>query len=167
MKKFEITEEQIKELSERFGSDNQTKLRSELTNTLKEWFPEVFETKIKNGWYKHKNGNWKKWLVYADFENNKSYGIITDGSWSTSVSLDYIKKDCELENNSEVEKALINEFEKQNPNIRVYDWIYNSEQNILGVWLGDGRTTQIFNNGIWTKFHTKQEAEKLLNAKII
>lgn len=160
MKTYEITEEQIKEIETWGNSKDSQKVREE-------WFPEVFETKFTNGWYKYKNGNWKKWLVYADFENNKSYGAVTDGSWSTTVDLDYIKKHCESATDSEVLESLKNEFKKQNPNVQVERYVYNEIQNIMGVVLECGTSKQCFNNGTWNKFYTKEEAEKLLKAKIV
>lgn len=153
--KYEITEEQVMELVK--GNAK-----------VKKWFPEVFETKFNNGYYKHKGGRFEKWIVYADFENNKSYGIVTDGSWSTNVRLNYIKEHCELATDSEVLEALTNEFKKQNPNIRFNSYFYSSDSNSLIGWNNDiDNRIKLFNNGIWTKFHTKEEAEKLLNAKIV
>jgi len=148
--KYEITEEQIKENKHL---------------TLEQYFKEVFDVKLEVGrWYK-----WKSGAICCHTEDKEDYGFnslgecIPNNHWLTNGCNDGFTPATD----SEVLEALRNEFKKRNPNIRVYDWLYNSEQNILGVWLGDGRTTQIFNNGIWTKFHTKEEAEKILNAKIV
>lgn len=174
--KFEITEEQIKELSERFGSDNQTKLRSELTNQLKQWFPEVFEP--KTGWFKTKTEGNESYLMY--FENGLSkYGFngigrFIDNACSRICNDEYPATD------EEVLKALTNEAIKRGFLKGVYvkplwgrlnyweldtnRFVFNSETNNLHLGLC------VFNNGKWAeiiKTYTKEQAEKMLNAKII
>jgi len=168
--KYEITEEQIKKL--KHNADN--KFSQLVSADLKNWFPEVFEIKLEVGkWYKDiENGHGNllfcfqgKYSVSCD---SNSFGFTRSGVWHENLGTSKDRfSNYVPATDSEVLEALKNEFKKRNPNIRVYDWIYNSEQNILGIWLGDGRTTQIFNNGVWTIFHTKEEAEKMLNAKIV
>jgi len=157
MKKYEITEEQIKKLDVLL-----------ITTHLQEWYPEVFETKIKNGWYKHKNNEFKKWLVYQNFDTDEIYGFNIDGEWSNRTTKDYIKQYCEPASESEVLEALKNEFEKQNPNIRFNCYYYCADNNSFIGWNNDidGRI-RLFIDGIFTKFYTQEEAEKLLNGKII
>jgi len=41
--KYEITKEQILELSNNFGNDNKSGLRSNLTSKLEQWFPDAFK----------------------------------------------------------------------------------------------------------------------------
>lgn len=174
---YEITEEQIKELSEKFGSDNQTLLKSNLTNQLKEWFPEVFEIKLEVGkWYKSKTG------LFCVTEINKevvsAYGF-EYGVWKDkgSFNIKYANKDLDA-NDSEVEEALTNEAKKRgikegvflsstgiNNSLRLGDsicgdYIFNKELNLLECAFGNGH---IFRAGEWAeivKTYTKEEAEK-------
>ena len=149
--KYEITEEQIKELAK--GNAK-----------LKTMFPEVFETKLEVGkWYKYNN-----FLIYVIDETHWC-GYDACKNWQNNIYYDNLLKDKDFKpaTDSEVLEALKNEFKKQNPNIEYFDTIYNASLNILDVFLLDKRRVTIFNNGIFTKFHTKEEAEKLLNAKII
>jgi hypothetical protein len=175
MKNYEITEKQIREIETWGNSKDAQKVREE-------WFPEVFETKFKNGWYNHSEGRFNKWIIYADFENNTSYGIVTDGNWSTLVGLEYVKNHCELATDSEVLEALTNEaikigFKKgvaiKNHQgefiLNDLDIVFTKEHN-NGIWTRQEFGVWLFYNGVWAeiiKTYTKEEAEKLLNVKII
>jgi len=153
---YEITEEQINELAK--GNAK-----------VKKWFPEVFETKFTNGWYKHKNNEFKEWLAYTDFTTTR-YGFNAGGKWMTGglqYELDYIKAHCEPATDTEVLEALTNEFKKQNPNVKFDNYFFDKESNVLRGYNNNLKVIELFKNGIFTKFHTKEEAEKMLNAKII
>jgi len=163
MKNYEITEEQIKELAK--GNAK-----------VKKWYPEVFETTLEVGrWYKNEDyGN----LVFMtdkfkeqDFNSEfttfaKGYGFkfSYEKEWYEDLHFSDSRK-FTLATDTEVLEALKNEFKKQNPNVTIYQFFFI--KNELTGWLGDGKSTKLFKNGIWTKFHTKEEAEKMLNAKII
>lgn len=78
-KTYKITREQIKEI---YGYCNST----ELQNTVKEWFPEVFETKLEAGeWYKSLEH--PKQIIFAsdikDVQHIKGYGFNTRGDWES------------------------------------------------------------------------------------
>ena len=183
MKKFEITEEQIKELAERFGSDNQTKLRSELTNQLKEWFPKAFETKLEVGkWYTPKNEYESKcvWFVTKnECLENVGYGIDFLGNWSDNFDVSGGINNIRLATDQEVFESLKNEAIKRGlidgahytwPNVdfkRQVKFPLILEEN--GI-LTDCNYNYLFHKGKWAeiiKTYTKEEAEQLLNAKII
>ena len=68
MKKFEITEEQIKQAYDAACEDWKQR--------IKEWFPELY--KIESGWYYN---NEKNVLSYYDFENINQYGFNSYGKW--------------------------------------------------------------------------------------
>lgn len=169
MKNYEITEEQIKDIYE----DGCT--------YVKQWFPEVFETKFKNGWYKHKYNQFPKWLVYHNFENNEAYGFNANGEWSDKTQKDYIKKYCEPATDSEVLEALTNEAKKRGlvekeTYIILDNKTFLLEKNISCFQFASNGNTlfyqgaPLFMNGIWAtpiKTYTKEEAEKMLNAKIV
>lgn len=68
MKKFEITEEQIKQAYDAACEDWKQR--------IKEWFPEW--NKRQSGWYYN---NTKNVLSYYDFENKIQYGFNAAGGW--------------------------------------------------------------------------------------
>jgi len=153
MKNYEITEEQIKELAK--GNAK-----------VKNWFPEVFKTKLEIGKWKKTPANG----LYCPKEKTKDgflcYGVCADSIWrEINVPISITKDDIDA-TDSEVLEALTNEFKNKYPDRIVFDWYYNKEGNTLSAKLNNNIII-IFNNGIWTKFHTKEEAEKMLNAKII
>jgi len=77
---MEITKEQVLHLSNKFGNDNENRLRSNLTGVLKEWFPEAFEVKLETGkWYKCIEKGFESLVCITDFENCKAYGFIYYG----------------------------------------------------------------------------------------
>lgn len=161
MKEFKITEEQIKKLHKNEGS-----------KYVKEWFPEVFETKMEVGrWYKHKEFK----NILAFFETNKNgafsitgYGISENKKWTNGASWTFVNKpqDWRLATEEEVFEALKKEFKKQNPNVFYYSISYEIDSNILSVKINDF-FYEVFNNGNWVTLATKEEAEKQLNVKII
>lgn len=180
---MEISKEQILELSELFGNDNSSKLRSRLTETLKEWFPKVFKEELEvEKWYKD---NYDR-LIYItkiiDEENCRAYGFGCRGSYfedKENSSYWEINGYETGATNEEVETALINEAVKRgfkegvyfdSPNKTTKDYVseklnYNSSHNSLYT---DG--IAVFNRGIWATIIptiTKEEAEKKLGVKII
>jgi hypothetical protein len=160
MKNYEITEEQIKEI-ETWGSSK-----------VKEWFPEVFETKLEVGkWYKSIDKE-KHIFCVTELKDNRYYYYGFDVCGGYKKEDWYSFMDCGLQKgfapatDLEALEALKNEFEKRNPNIRFN--MYGFKNNTLKGYnsiLED--ETELFKDGVFTKFHTKEEAEKLLNAKII
>jgi len=171
---YEITEEQIKELAK--GNAK-----------VKEWFPEVFEIKLEAGkWYKDLKDSKSLYFITEVKEDKfyyygfNCYGLFKEKDW-------YLITQCELVlvTDSEVLEALTNEAKKIGFKKGVYvnrDMFVinkgtvkitsNDDFNLFGVnncslQLGGNC---IFENGIWAtlvKTYTKEEAEKMLNAKII
>lgn len=170
--KFEITKEQILELKRR---GNQL-----VDEKLTEFFPEVFKKELEVGkWYKNKY-NCLFCITEKDDEKYRSYGFM-QGKWK-----DYgeFTNEDDLSSNTEatpqeVETALIREAKKKgfldgaHFKSPVSNWNdvcngvfrYNSELNEL---YSNG--TCVFSNGIFATIIetiTIQEAEKLLNKKIV
>jgi len=178
---YEITEEQIKELAK--GNAK-----------VKKWFPEVFETKLEIGrWYKGTYLNSNNDLLFIsnldEKRNLKGFGVSYAGNWfdCRKKTLHYgnieESNDWTPATDTEVLEALTNEAKKKykigdyvNPpskiwsrKIKLYlakdekEFTYrNNELLFCGV--------QIYSNGKWAeivKTYTKEEAEKMLNAKII
>ena len=158
MKNYEITEEQIKQLAK--GNAK-----------VKEWFPEVFETKLEVGkWYKRIRGNTLSFICEPKENEVKSYGFNNNVFYNDTESDIHWGYMNELEEwtpatDSKVLEALKNEFKKQNPNI-VFNY-FRFKNNILSGWNLTGIPYELFKDGVFTKFHTQEEAEKLLNTKII
>jgi len=180
MKTYEITEEQIKELSKTEHGKRCTK----------KWFPEVFETKLQvDKWIKYPQH--KKWMLFiTKVDNDKKevsgYGFDCNGvfmpigdTWSFYELTGFVY--CA---DSEVLEALKNEAIKRGFKEGVYvdppskrwlrkiklhlceeetDYIFNNNELLFcGV--------QIFYKGKWATTiptYTKEEAEKMLNAKIV
>jgi len=186
MKKYEITEEQIKENKHL---------------TLEQYFKEVFETKLEVGkWYKviDKNNQFKESecaIVY--FDNKKGhYGLGFGKEYTTGFKNlhEVIKKNTDkviLATDSEVLEALTNEakkrgFGKKGTHFKSVEGL-NEISNLDGFdfWnLDSGECDTehkfnisvsnqqgiIFKCGKWAtliKTYTKEEAEKMLNAKIV
>lgn len=154
--KYEITEEQIKELAK--GNAK-----------VKKWFPEVFEIDFLNKWQTPLNGYEGIALLFRTNKDvfNAGYGFDYKGDWVNKRYSICAKPDnFRLATDSEVLEALTNEFKKQNPKVKLISAWFVKDENILTARI-DNEVMDLFNNGIWTKFHTKEEAEKLLNAKIV
>jgi hypothetical protein len=169
MKNYEITKEQIKQLAK--GNAK-----------VKEWFPEVFETKLEIGkWYKHESSNMLFFPLEIKDENSiRAYGFTMRGNFSSDNGLFEWgnPKAIRLATDSEVLEALKKEAIKRGfvkgayfkelwakSNCKVNDIVYKHFTLDLR---SNGKC--LFHNGKWAeiiKTYTKEEAEKLLNAKII
>jgi hypothetical protein len=170
MKNYEITEEQIKQNSEK---------------TLKELFPEVFETKLEIGkWYKIINGNTLAFICEPKKNEVKSYGFSNNIFYDDTLLATYWGYMYQVEGwvpatDSEVLEALKNEAIKRGLTEKKYILsaksgmpfksfegnYYIDEEGCLRL---DG--VVIMKDGKWAeiiKTYTKEEAEKILNAKII
>lgn len=161
MKNYEITEEQIKELAK--GNAK-----------VKKMFPEVFETKLETGkWYKY-----KKFLIYV-LDETHWCGYDACENWQNNVYYDNLLKDKDFEpaTDSEVEEALTNEAKKRGLKIGVFcEWPHANPIEIKEYLYKDNylycdKNFIIMDKyGKWAtpiKTYTKEEAEKMLNAKIV
>ncbi len=193
MKNYNITEEQIKELANKFGSDNETCLRSGLSNQLKEWYPDVFEVKLEVGkWYKNEDYNNLVFMVDKFKEQNfesefttfaKGYGFRFNNikEWYDDLHFSDSRK-FTLATNSEVLEALTNEAKKRGFIDGVYFNIINGERDTIHIENNSRYGYDTFGNKLlmngWCIFEkgnwsvtiptiTKEEAEKRLNAKIV
>ena len=190
---MKITKEQVKELSEIYGNDNCTRLRSDLTTQLKEWFPKAFETKLEVGkWYKANIENNKFLYLFTDLEikNDRyvnGYGFNYKGKFGMSSENDLgICKVYEASNlipatDKEVEAALVVEATRRGFKEGVtYRNIINSAQcDAKGHFVYDSKNNQlcfsnsisvVFQSGDWAEILTtmsKEEAEEKLGVKII
>lgn len=171
---FEITKEQILELSK----------ESSFTNaTLNKWFPEVFSNNlVNNTWYvcHHYSSRYLVNLTLTDESDthNKGFGFDSNEKWNNNLSFlkthDYrFKKATE----QEVFEALKNEAVRRGfgekclfdfegvtyyalygNNFTFYDFELQLQEGV------------VFANGNWATIiptKTKEEAEKLLGVKII
>lgn len=169
---YTITREQILELSK----------ESSFTNaTLNKWFPEVFETVFNTGYYKHKNGENPKWFSYANFETKEYYGSGVLGDWfqgNAEYHLKYITSNCEPMSAEEVTEALKKEAVKRGYKEGVhFKDLHTKSPGCVDVvkYYKDSEDLRsdgccIFHKGQWAEIiqtKTKEEAEKLLNCKII
>jgi len=177
MKNYEITEEQIKELAK--GNAK-----------VKKWFPKVFETKLEVGkWYKVKRDlkNELEAIVFFEGVDKVSFGFSHGGKWVTDYGTPndtFCNKNYTytLAPDSEVLEALINEAKKRGFKDGVCFNIVNGEREPIHIdknarYIFDIYGNKllmnnwcIFEKGIWAtpiKTYTKEEAEKMLNAKII
>jgi hypothetical protein len=160
---------------------------------IESWFPQVFEkekAKLQEyytGWYKHKNNEFPNWLMYYDFKKRIGYGISAYSEWVDKYYNinNYIEENCMPATQKEVEQALKNEAirrglvkgkycKHENPSIEQYkaikDYFYNERDNCLYGDKKDRGGARLFQNGIWATIiptKTKEEAEKLLNCKIV
>lgn len=169
MKKFEITEEQIKELAK--GNKKVEKM-----------FPEVFETKFElNNWYKIKNEPDNKSLVFFNKIREKKlsgFGFIYNGKWDDEITTYRNFYELELATEEEVKSALIKEAERRGfksgakfksaSSGDIFE-AGNSEDLILFQNLQTLSYPMgcIFKDGIWadivkTKYLTKKQAEEEL-----
>lgn len=180
--KYEITKDQIVEIYEYCSN-------SELKNTIKAgWFPEAFKTVLEAGkWYfverpEEEFGDKQSALIFYENKNDL-YGFDHEGTWINHYGNPKNDKYTFTEvNKSEVFEALKNEAVKRgfvgNQFINIYDLGFLNDDLIIGgnlEWDGTylnfgSKGTAIFHNGVWgSVVHsiTKEEAEKLLNKKII
>ena len=131
---------------------------------MKDEFPEVFEVKLEVGkWYKRPHGKALFFIVgdpkITPFE---VYGFDMEGNW---MNLEKARTfpDFEIEaTEQEVFEALKNEAVKRGFKRIGCFYIKSNKLFSNASWQGGDI---LFNNGIWSK--TKEEAEKLLNCKII
>ena len=157
---------------------------------VKEWFPEVFYlSKDFTGWAKTNSRGNKKYLVFLK-EGFLQYGFDGNGAW-----FDYreykakVREDLFKATNEEVFEALKIEAVRRGfvEGVRITPMFYNGkdyypDENIISsplnfklkgnVFVVDGGINgyRIFVNGKWANVistKTKEEAEKLLNCKII
>lgn len=105
MKKFEITEEQIKQAYDAACEDWKQR--------IKEWFPEAF--KQQSGWYYN---NTKNVLSYYDFENKTQYGFNAAGGWYNVNNVKLSGTEYPAPE-KEVEERLIEEAKRRGYNIGV------------------------------------------------
>jgi len=174
MKKFEITKEQVLKVSE-WGNSKDKEL-------IKSWFPDAFKKELEAGkWAKSKNTNCLVFITeFAKygfngygFDNENKFCDLKNDDWTSNLSL------WRLATEQEVKTALINEAKKRGLIDGNYikstngylglvndgNWIYSQNANCL-YYAG----FILFNNGKWAEIIetiTKEEAEKLLNKKII
>lgn len=179
MKKFEITEEQLKEIK-----SISTAEKEKVNYLLEKWYPEAFEKGLEIGkWYISKDVNKHIFYVTNITEDRYYYyGFNSGGQWCKNDYYSFndsgLKHGFRLATEEEVEKALIKEAERRgfkkgitfissasetNFKMRSYDFIYQSDINCLSAKLGGC----IFDNGIWsdivkTKYLTKKQAEEEL-----
>jgi len=145
--------------------------------TLKEVFPEVFETELVDGrWYKYNN------TLFNYQKNGNVYGFLrgvwkNDNNWFWNSSIG-----VEPATPQEIKDALEKESVRRgfkNGNYKCLDMPQITENKVEnnfffennGLWHGNkGRANLVFKNGIWAKIIptiTKQEAEERLGMKII
>jgi hypothetical protein len=164
MKNYEITEEQIREIETWGNSKDAQKVREE-------WFPEVFKKELEVGkWYNstyiNDKGVKSLFLAYIiDLKKELNYGFDFKGEYKTNMFFTNDSNSLKPATDSEVLEALTNEFKKRNPNT-IFNF-YRFKDNVLLGWNLTEIAYELFKDGVFTKFHTKEEAEKLLNAKII
>lgn len=176
--KYEITEEQIKELAK--GNAK-----------VQRWFPEAFEIKLEIGkWYKVENNG--RIYLFNHQPESKSYGFFEGNwkgkSWSTGFDCWYEKKPINA-TESEVFEALKREAVKRGfiNGVRFncpytgetetlaysfdYELVgYEPEIEKFGKCLRDNAGSVIFYKGIWSEIIppikiTKLEAERLLKSR--
>lgn len=163
MKKFEITKKQL------------TQLR-EYTRLIEDWFPEAFKNELEVGkWYVRKN-NIEKSLVFK--VSKLGYGWF-DGMYSEKEywSIEDVHNWTEA-TPQEIRTALIAEAEKRYKNACYIECFSSGRQYLKGDTYQYYQDTNdlysngciLFRNGNWATIVetiTKEEAEKLLNKKII
>jgi len=178
MKNYNITEEQIKKLRE-------------YTRLLEDWFPEAFELKLEIGrWYK--KGNMLAMLKCIDgtgmyFTRHHFYGFNTPTTYDNFCIDIYPNMEHFLTpaTDSEVLEALTNEAIKRG--FKQKTWFLNKDNSkqicdgkielhlgennrFLGLKFGFYNGLIMDNHGQWAIIiptYTKEEAEKMLNAKIV
>lgn len=182
MKKYEITKEQILQLS---------KMNCVIEEHIKEWFPEAFKTVLEVGkWYKYNAHGLSFFYVtkisffyVTKIEGKKvfAYGFNYKGVWrydSEWFEIDnYIPEILEIATESEVFEALKNEAVRRGfvgnyfESVELKDITYCCNSYFTfnhGILYSNG--SSIFCRGKWAEILetiSKQDAEKLLNKKII
>lgn len=123
---YQITKEQILELSKTNCANKEY---------LNEWFPDVFEVKLKAGkWYKstyvNKSGINSKFLAFIiDLKSQKNYGFNFLGEWKKNMFFEIPSNSLIEATNQEVETALKNEAVKR---YKVGDYIVRNFDKNLG-----------------------------------
>lgn len=157
MKKFEITKEQILELSQYYYS------QSNLEMALKEWFPQAFESELKVGrWYNAKNGCL---FFLKEITNDwfKGYGFTSSKNYYLDFQ-EYKTTQLTLATDKEVETALIEEAKRRYNFTKEMIWEFNgvnyrlsypqfsnfnlSENELFfggGILFSDGKWAEIIN----------------------
>lgn len=171
--KYEITEEQIKETYEATSVSNQEQ--------LKEWFPEVFEINTLNKWVVVEDKSFTFNALVYDNGEDYTYGLNHENEWSERFNIGnvnkFFHKQIRLSTDSEVLEALTNEAKKRGLKIGVFcEWPHANPIEIKEYLYKDNNLYCDKNYiimdeyGIWAKpikTYTKEEAEKMLNAKIV
>lgn len=171
MKKFEITQEQIKQLHHNaFHENNQLVIAD-----LKNWFPEAFEKHLEIGkWYKGEN----TFINIVNLKSNRAYGFNIFKEWENECDGWYFNN-LTLATSKEVNEALVQEAKKRGfikDDLAIHPFLNSQNQyfyfaNGFKLWFSDfsGQKTLIFKDGLWATIETitKEEAEKLLNKKIV
>lgn len=154
---YEITKEQVLRIAERGISESK----------LRQWFPDAFKKELEVGkWYTPCNGYEGTALLYYENHENKhscGYGFNFKGEWAQTYSIilsDHVT--YREATPQEVESALICEWEKNNDKFHRYELLCN--YTLIG-WNKNEECSELFKNGKWSI--TIQEAEKLLNKKIV
>ena len=172
MKKYELTQEQVEELSK----TNHGKRK------LKKWLPEAFETKLEVGkWYISEH-----YLVHY-LGNYKCNCIrLSDGEWFDNMhhSLSGHLKSYRLATEEEVVKALINEAikrgykkgvkckfgtSKEIRTIKTNKFFFDFNSNKLYLIHSSGdNADEIFRNGFWAEIviediPTQEEIDRVIN----
>ena len=155
---------------------------SEWRTKIEEEFPELFEN--ENGWYKHIDGEYPKWLMYNDFDSDKGYGFGSTGEFSHWCENGYIKRHGLIPaTHREVEEKLVEEAVRRGFTEGVYFKTAYTKVNRTGkgyiyFYRGTlkfssseetGLRPVILKNGVWAtiiKAISKEEAEKLLGLTI-
>lgn len=169
MEKFEITKEQVLKLYNHEGS-----------RYVQEWFPNAFKKELEVGkWAKSKNTNCLVFITeFAEygfngygFDNENKFCDLKNDDWTSNLSL------WRLATEQEVKTALINEAKK----IGFEEAKYIKLDDIISIICDTGsyaytdnqlayKGVTLFYKGKWATIIetiTKEEAEKLLNKKII
>lgn len=173
MKKFEITQEQIKQLHHNSIHENNQLVSAD----LKSWFPEAFEKHLEVGvWYK--STKLSGCFVFLETKKKGRYGFDSEGWYRTQDSNLGVNTFLTKATPQEVEAALIAEAKKRGfvkgaifttpvnkIECTIKDYSFKKIDNCLYL---DGMA--LFNDGKWATIVetiTKEEAEKLLNKKIV
>lgn len=166
MKKFEITEEQIKQAYDAACEDWKQR--------IKEWFPEW--NKRQSGWYYN---NTKNVLSYYDFENKTQYGFNAAGGWYNVNNVKLSGTEYPAPE-KEVEERLIEEAKRRGykEGISVVDVIDKERVKILhddfrffikdmatnknATTLMMGYQRVVFNDGKWAEIISTPEPDEYI-----
>ena len=175
------------ETQETFGITKETIIKYK----MKDEFPEVFEVKLENNtWYvcHHYSSRHLVNLNITDESDthNKGFGFDSHGKWTNDLTfLKTFEYGFKKATEQEVFEALKNEAVKRGFVIGKYcihedptqdqynpikDYFYHERDNCLYGDVENNGGTRIFREGNWATIiptKTKEEAEKLLNCKII